>query len=374
MAGGGRDWRAWRLYGAIVVATLAATELAARVYDWSPRSRDAALEDNLGGARYGHSSSGYGDLVPAQNGHWTTWFHRPYHVQTNSAGLRNAEEVSDKAFRVLAVGDSQTFGPFLANEDTWPGWTENYLRQRDGSADRTQVLNAGISGYTIVDELAYLKDKAVALKPGLVVLAVFENDMYDLLKERNGTRRRPSSSVGSAFANIARSIGHNSALVRLAERAKTRMTFAANDIDYRQRVRGATGWAPPMSEDPELAKRYTAFFGDAVRLLRSHDINLAVIFIPSAESTSPQKPSTVEPIIRAATAETATPYLDLTAAFRTQPDPVTRLYLLQHSPSGELTGDGHLSREGNAFIGKTLATWLVDRELVPARKLLGSRH
>ena len=44
---------------------------------------------------------------------------------TNNAGLRNAEELSDKAFHILAVGDSQTFGPFLANEDTWPAWTES---------------------------------------------------------------------------------------------------------------------------------------------------------------------------------------------------------------------------------------------------------
>lgn len=375
MASGRGGWPAWRLYGAIVLATLVGAELLARIFDWAPRVPYFGVQDNLGGSRYNHSSSGYGDLVPAQNGHWVTWFHRPYHVQTNAAGLRNSEELSDKAFRILAVGDSQTFGLFLANEDTWPAWTENYLRQRDGSADRTQVLNAGISGYTIVDELAYLKDKAVALKPGLVVLAAFENDMFDLLKESGGARRRPAGSTSSALTNAVRAMGRNFALVSLMEEVKTRIGFAAAEVDFRQGVHGATGWAPPMKEDTELAKRYTAYFHEAVALLKSHGIDLAVIFIPSAECTGLREvPSTVEPVIRAAAAETATPYLDLTPAFRTQPDPVTRLYLLQRGPNGVLTGDGHLSREGNAFIGKTVAGWLVDQKLVPPGRHLGSHR
>jgi hypothetical protein len=44
------------------------------------------------------------------------YVHRPYNVQTNSVGFRNTEEPSASAFQMLAVGDSQTFGPYLANE------------------------------------------------------------------------------------------------------------------------------------------------------------------------------------------------------------------------------------------------------------------
>ena len=146
--------RTLRIYGTLVLGTLVCVELLARICDWRPPSCDFTAGDNLGESRYSYSREGFGDLVRDVDGHWVTWFQRPYHVRTNSVGLRNVEAPSEKAFRILALGDLQTFGTFLANEDTWPAWTENDLRQRDRSATRTQVFNAGIIGYTIFDQHA----------------------------------------------------------------------------------------------------------------------------------------------------------------------------------------------------------------------------
>ncbi len=361
---GAIDWRTWRLYGLIVLATLVGVELAARVFDWSPSARNFRSGDGLGMSRYNYSPSGFGDLMPRQDGHWVTWFHRPYHVETNSAGLRNTEAVSANAFRILAVGDSQTFGPFLANEETWPAWTENYLRQRDRSADRTQVFNAGIVGYTIVDELGYLRDKALAFNPQLVVLAVFENDLRDLLKERDGVKKRPAHSLLTGVANAFRTFGRSLAVVSLVNDIKSRIQLASADVDIHRGVHGATGWAPPSANDAALAQRYTLHFNETVRLLKSKAIELAVLFIPAANSLEPGSPSVMEPVIRAATGANHTPYLDLTPILGKERDPVARLYLLQRGPGGELEGDGHLSREGNAVIGRALADWLVEKRLV----------
>jgi lysophospholipase L1-like esterase len=72
----------------------------------------------------------------------------------------------------------------------------------------------------------------------------------------------------------------------------------------------------------------------------------------------------MEPVIRAATAREGTPYLDLTPAFQARSDATSRLYLLKREPTGELTGDGHLSREGNAVVGELLAEWLERMGLV----------
>ena len=359
------NWRTWGLYSLIVLASLLGAELLARIYDWGPRSRDFAAGDNLGMSRYNHSSGGFGDLVPGQDGHWATWFHRPYHVQTNSVGLRNTEEPSDKAFRILAVGDSQTFGPFLGNEDTWPAWTENYLRRRDQSDERIQVFNAGIVGYTIVEELAYLEDKAIAFKPQLVVLAVFENDLRDLAKEKGGVRKRPRHTSG--FVDTLRTIGRNLALVHLGDQIKTGFKLKLAGVDTRGGIRGGTGWAPPSTDDTALAKRFTELFNDTVALLKSHGIGLAVIFIPAADCMDTRTPSVMEPVVRGATAASGTPYLDLTTTFRAQSDPVSRLYLLQRAASGRLVGDGHISREGGAVIGQAVANWLADAGLVDHR-------
>lgn len=344
------------VYGLIILATVLGTEAVVRVYDWTPRSRDFVAGDQLGLARYSYSPGGFGDLVPGQDGHWNTWFHRPYHVQTNSVGLRNVEEPSANAFRIVAVGDSQTFGPFVANDDTWPAWAENYLRRRQQSVGPTQVFNAGIVGYTIVDELAYLKDKGVAFKPQLVVLGVFENDLRDLLKEKGGVRKRPRHVIG--FVNWLGTVFRHSAVVQFVDQIKTEIKLRAAGVDIERGVRGATGWAPPSPEDAGLAKRFTDHFNETVTLLKSHAIELAVIFIPAADCMDPHKPSVTGPVIRAAATATGTPFLDLTPIFQAQPDPVSRLYMLQRGANGTLAGDGHLSREGNAVAGEALAEWL----------------
>src|SRR5690242_16484944 len=101
---------------AVTGAVILGGEMLARSYAWSPAGPQGAARDTLGDNRYQFWPFGAGDLMPNQNGHWWVWFHRPYHVQTNSLGLRNAEEPGAEATRVLAVGDSQTFGPYVANE------------------------------------------------------------------------------------------------------------------------------------------------------------------------------------------------------------------------------------------------------------------
>jgi lysophospholipase L1-like esterase len=359
------NWRNWLLYCLIIGVTLLGAELLARTYDWRPRSGDFAVGDNLGMGRYYHAPGGFGDLQPGQDGHWVTWFHRPYHVQTNSVGLRNTEEPADEAFRILAVGDSQTFGPYLANEDTWPAWTENYLRQRQRTASRTQVFNAGIAGYTIADELAYVKEKGVALKPKLVVLAVFENDLFDLRKERDGALQRPAEGLAGNLGSAIKGWARHSAFVGLADQLRKRIDFARANIDVRRGEGPVAGADSHMLDASAHAARYTELFREMVKLLKSRGIALAVIFIPASDLLADGAVSTTEPVIQAAAAATGTPYFNLLPAFRAQQDPIARLYLLQGGPTEGWTGNGHLSREGNAVIGRTVADWLTERKLVP---------
>jgi hypothetical protein len=47
-------------------------------------------------------------------------------------------------------------------------------------------------------------------------------------------------------------------------------------------------------------------------------------------------------------------------------DPAADLYLIQRDvKTGSWTGNAHLSRQGNAVIGRALAGWLRERNLVP---------
>jgi len=354
------------IYAGIAALTLIGAEFAARIYDWQLSSRDGVTGDRLGQSRYYHSASGYGDLVASQDGHWVIWFHRPYHVQTNSVGLRNTEEPSDKAFRVLALGDSQTFGPYLANDDTWPFWTEVALRKHYGDADRVQVFNAGISGYSIADELAYMKEKGVRFQPKLVLLAAFENDVTDLRRE--GTPMRPRESGFTSVQTVIKTLGRSSALVAVAQRVRDAIERKNAGIDVR-RGEGETSAPDSKPEDfDKLAVRYEELFGELAKLLKERSIPFGVVFIPPS-GVFGGGPSFAAPVVARAARANGAPYLDLTPIFGAIPDPEERIFLLNWDQRTKaFTGNGHLSREGNAIAGKSVARWLVENKLVPDAK------
>jgi lysophospholipase L1-like esterase len=337
----------------------------ARAYDWSPRALYLVAGDRLGMQRYYHSFKGYGDLVPDQDGHWVIWYHRPYHVQTNSVGLRNTEEPQAGAYRILALGDSQTFGPYLANDDTWPAWTENTLRLHFRNAEKVQVFNGAIAGYTLADELAYLREKGVAFKPDLVLLAAFENDLADLRKELAGNLQRPAATSTSQLITALKAWGRSSALVNLAEQVKTKLAFRAAGVDVRRGEGDAPPSAPSLTMAPLIA-RYSDLYRQTVRLLEAEGLKLAVLYIPSSDVLDGNSASQLEPLVRALSVETRTPYLDVTPVLRAKNATVEMAYLLYRDPKGgEWAGNGHLSRAGNAVIGQAVAQWLLESGVVP---------
>jgi lysophospholipase L1-like esterase len=280
-------------------------------------------------------------------------------------GLRHTEEPRDQAFRILAVGDSQTFGPYLANDDTWPAWTENLLRQRLG-ADRVQVFNAGIAGYTTVDELAYLRDKGVGFKPGLVVLAVTERNLFVARNELAQRLRRPNRPAPSWIQAKLKALTRESALIDLANAVRARIKMAAAGVNIRRGTEPATTPKPPEPDHDAVVARFGEVFREMVALLRSHSIPFAVVFIPEAAALEGEQTSETAPVLRALCLETNTAYLDLTPAYRAHADAPARFYLMQRdAKTGAYVGNHHLSREGNAVAGRAIADWLLGARLVP---------
>jgi len=105
-----------------------------------------------------------------------------YHVTINSLGYRGPEIQRDKpshVVRVLCLGDSGTFGQFVNDEDTVTSHLEQLLRQDHLSVE---VINAGVPGTTIVDQMEVLK-RSMILKPDIVILTFSENDISDLAAE-----------------------------------------------------------------------------------------------------------------------------------------------------------------------------------------------
>jgi hypothetical protein len=146
-----------------------------------------------------------------------------------------------------------------------------------------------------------------------VILGVVENDINDLRKEKNGVVQRPHDDVQSRAIIWLKVLVRGSALFSVAEQMKSRMQLAAAGVDIGRGEPNATRPAQSLPDDrTALAGRYGELFRETVALLKSQGIPLVVIFMPTADNVAKAVPSEMEPTIQALTAETGTPYLDLT--------------------------------------------------------------
>ena len=94
---------------------------------------------------------------------------------TNDLGLRSPEVRDDGSRRILAIGDSCTWGWAVPQDGSYPAVLQRLLDQRsDGT--RYQVINAGTPGYTSYHGLQYLRERGLALHPFILILGYGFND------------------------------------------------------------------------------------------------------------------------------------------------------------------------------------------------------
>lgn len=100
----------------------------------------------------------------------------------NSLGLRDDEfplTRPDGEYRVLAIGDSFTFGLGVAAQDAWPAALERLLTAERGSA--VQVINAGFAaGHLPSLYEPWILDEGLTLDPQLVIVGLCLNDLGDI--------------------------------------------------------------------------------------------------------------------------------------------------------------------------------------------------
>jgi lysophospholipase L1-like esterase len=96
-------------------------------------------------------------------------------VRINSIGLRGPELRSPGAVRILALGDSCTFGYRVAENETYPARLQELLDARYGPG-RYEVLNAGVEGHASLQGLVYLRERGLALRPAIVIFGYGFND------------------------------------------------------------------------------------------------------------------------------------------------------------------------------------------------------
>ena len=97
--------------------------------------------------------------------------------RTNALGLRGgpigAKEPGE--FRILALGESTTFGVGVPDRMAYPQRLEALLRE-SGACPRCWVINAGVSAWSSFQSRRYLETEGLALQPDLVLVYHEIND------------------------------------------------------------------------------------------------------------------------------------------------------------------------------------------------------
>lgn len=117
--------------------------------------------------------------APSFDARYTGWLWRvpPTRLRTNSLGGRGPEVAAQApagTLRVVALGDSFTFGQGVEEEDTWP-MVAGATMVAGGRP--VEVLDFGVPGHGTPQSVALLERRLLPLEPDVVLLAVFANDL-----------------------------------------------------------------------------------------------------------------------------------------------------------------------------------------------------
>lgn len=117
--------------------------------------------------------------------HKRTWLPTDVVAITNSDGLIGGTDYvinkPERVFRIVAIGDSFTEGPFVKAEFTYPKLLEKMLNATSScpGIDRYEVLNLGVGGYDIEYAAHRLETKGLKYEPNLVLWLLKDDDFIE---------------------------------------------------------------------------------------------------------------------------------------------------------------------------------------------------
>lgn len=324
-----RGWRAVAISGtATLLLLFALGEVGLRLSSWEGQAF-AINELPVPGL--------IGDYSPNQRGTMVIgdaerpW---PYDFTTNAEGFRGPLITRDKpqgVFRILAVGDSYTWGDGVGDDEVWVRGLEATLR----ACGAAEVVNAGFVGRNTVGEAEWLRDKGMALEPDLVLLAAEPGDAMDILELDRDYDNRAAMIASSRPAWLVRSMGW-SRVFRLW--IGSRIVRQSRAIERPEDAEGA--WS-----------RVRGALRHARELSESGGAGFAVLGI----APGPDEAWTLARLEQEAGAAGAAWIPVAPAVDQRGPQPGW----------WEIPGDGHYTAEGNAAIASVVYEALKQRELIP---------
>lgn len=322
--------------GAIVAAV--AGELVCRARWGAPIAEREPLMEVVA-----HPTRGYA-MRPG-----TTHYTYLEEVRVNALGLRGRgpEDVEGASVRVLCVGDSMVYGQGVAEDATVPRSLERALARRSPSVD-VRAWNGGLRAYNTQQEVALLEEMLPALRPHVVVLFWFANDLEDVDVEAMSKRLERSGpivfDVGGPMTDDARSAWRTKQLLR-----KSAFVMKLHDMWT------DLTWKPLSPASSEAGwTRLDESLARVAELAREHPFDVLVAVIPPATQI-PRKDDarSAAPRVVAACAAHGIAAIDLLPVLRAQWSADRRLHVLAY--------DGHYDGTANTAMAEQVADELEER-------------
>ena len=276
---------------------------------------------------------------------------------TNSLGLRSDEPGPKRGPRILAVGDSFTWGWGVRQDEPW-------IQVVGRELESAEVVNGGINGYGTDGALATLSRVGPVLEPDLVLLGFYwGNDPADNLA---GVADRYEIREGHLFDLRAH---ERMRVLQDREGTLTRSSHLARVVErglraLRERLQGVPPGVPPS---PPLSKWEKARAREVSKDLieqtaeraRALGARFGVVWIPDVQYAAgvlgPQETGPRGRLVETIDAA-GIPTLDLRPVIATV-DPIDDAYLIH---------DTHFTPLGHEVAGHRIAEWIVEAGLLEA--------
>jgi lysophospholipase L1-like esterase len=222
-------------------------------------------------------------------------------VSINSVGLRDSEVVLPKpprTIRMIAVGDSVTFGYGIPIEATYPKVLQRRLngisasQNNSSEAPHFEVLNAGTLGGSLGDYLHFLNQKTDLLQPDVILLGLTLNDIL-VYSDAGGVVENGAEFQGehqSRLRRVSQLLLRHSQLYALSYSRVKSILYSAGVFDM-NKVQGSNflAVAPPSPYQEKAWQSSLAMLSRIADFCHQRNLGLFIIVFPMEMQLSTQQ-------------------------------------------------------------------------------------
>ena len=299
-------------------------------------------------------------------------------ISINSLGMRGPEigKKSPETYRIVALGDSFTFGFGVEIEQTFIALAQDRLRST--VSGNIEIINNGVPAFGLPDEVAWFEQYSLQLEPDLVIINVcLANDLFDATEDEISTemyKRMQAEKHWSLGAWLFR----RSHLYRLVSQAAPVRALLGMPESWpiarlREMIRMHTDTPSELTLKGRRANQ--AALARLAELAEQHDFRLGAMLIPVEYQLVPERwkrllnnlgldPTAYDPEVPRrfflnAFAEHDIPVLDLWLRFQAEMQNGEQLFFRK---------DPHWTPAGHRLVADTLSAFIVDENLVESPK------